>query len=852
MQYIDPTKLSLTNSSFVDQSTDANGGSVYLLTIGIITIADCAFVRSSARKCGGALFLRYGAENLFKLARCLFDNCRQTGPLTTSEGGGAVRVESTINASMTFLQFRDCSAESGYGHDVSLDTTNLDQDLLSTCDSTSSEVFRVADQMNDNSSLLVTSKWEAGILSLTPTLTNESTASFTLTLDREVTGSLLLSIDNSFGTERTDPASAPAIGRVLIFPFSSSASATLDGVSVGESGLLQQPLADYKIIAVSAPNYAIRFPTLKTVILSPLDKEGKKASVTLQGTVLQGLYTLHISINSSLTEPLHSVEHNIRNLVITTPAEPARIVHCIECLLDGNNGTLTVRFEGRTFDSPLGLILLTNGTHNWPSLSPISVDNTTHCSASFAVGVDESDTMLGIGQEYTLLGMGNGSTGCFLEDLTITVPTPSVFTGMNIRFKNSQNTSCVVELTGRNLVVHSQYNLTLNSMVSVVVRITSPTEGQSGEVLIGWPGHLQFGEECVVTAITRLDGENETIMVDGVFSATTESKPQHLNLYVSNESSDESVFCGEESRPCHSVDIAWKIVGGLAFDKPILELMDSPWLTSPLSILSGMIVVFRNGTGSSPTLSVSSSAHPVSSTGVVIVHERAVFEVHNVDIEILSSDLSFVFISATQSKIVLKDGSLNGPTIQHGLNEEEKDICSWTNGVLQLTNTTTTLSHQHSTSRTLSLKKELYEIEVKGSTLIPCGLFLEVYELTKEKKEGKTHRHPLSTDTATSFTETSIVLTLSSLSLQSLASSLEWRGRLVFGKEQRSDEWFVVQKDLSGRLAESAWNNMKWWIPLVVVLSCAALLALIIVVVCVKRMKGKKDKIPKPQMCKSQ
>ncbi|KAK2961809.1 hypothetical protein BLNAU_3246 [Blattamonas nauphoetae] len=991
----------------------------------------------------------------------------------------------------------------------------------------------------------------------------------------------------------------------------SAVDPTLTGVSVGESGLLQLPLADYQILAASAPNYPIHIPTLKTVVIGPLDEEGKKASVGLQGAVLQGPYTLRLSVNSSLTAPI-SLDINFDeskatldlvlfdtdsskvntpwnttfevvgiqrvdgeyvvlwpNLAITTPTEPerlvsvsasdefddadkttitltftsralqpstlytltfrsadkdgstshektvtlqtsgsgmlgphsailyptaveeeemkrqfmfgteyslvsvkkgdeeilfekdqisfvvppepiriegadcslggekekagvvefwgvglangkgytlkvqkeengvvsgevielngtlssgsesgsflhteeifgasspllsygatylvvgivvggeegvvnkdvgfsvptepARIVRCIERLLDGSNGTLTVRFEGRAFTSPLGLILLSNGTHNWPSLSPLSVDNTTHCSACFAVDVDESDTKLGFGKEYTLLGTEDGSTGCLLEDMTVTVPTPSVFTQMNIRFKNNLNTSCVVELAGRSLVVHNQYNLTLNNSVSVVVRISSPTEGQSDEVPIGWPGHLQFNEECVVTDIARLDGEDDTIIVDSVLSATTGLRPSHLNLFVSNDSADESVFCGEESRPCCSVDVAWKIVEGLAFDRPIFELVDSPWLNSSLSISSGMIVVFRNGTGTSPTLSVSSSAHPVSSLGAVVVHESAVLEVHNVDIEILSSDLSFVFISATLAKLVMKDGSLKGTTIQHGQNEEESDICSWTNGVLQLTNTTTTLSHQdlaylsqgvvHMRSGTLTIeaclfhdntpslepfpsfrrnlmcsdngsidlqslsggdgtldhpslwmavdgcsmtgeyakplsplfiptlsntstssfdkKKELYEIEVKGSTLIPCGLFLEVFEMTKDKKEGNADRHQLSTDTTSSFTETSITLALSASSLPSLDSTLEWRGRLVFGEELCTDEWFVVQKDASGRLAQSVRDNMKWWIPLVIVLSCAALLALIVVIVCVRRRKGKKDERLNPKV----
>ncbi|KAK2943890.1 hypothetical protein BLNAU_21193 [Blattamonas nauphoetae] len=144
-------------------------------------------------------------------------------------------------------------------------------------------------------------------------------------------------------------------------------------------------------------------------------------------------------------------------------------------------------------------------------------------------------------------------------------------------------------------------------------------------------------------------------------------------------------------------------------------------------------------------------------------------------------------------------------------------------------------------------KEALYEIEMEGSTLIPCGLFLEVFEVTKDKQEGTPQRHSLNRNTTTSFTETSIKLTLSSSSLSSLKPELEWRGRLVFGEEQRTNTTFVIQPNRIERLSQSLKDNMKWWLPLVIVVAVALLVLVLLIIVCVWRRKKngrKEDKEP--------
>ncbi|KAK2942603.1 hypothetical protein BLNAU_22478 [Blattamonas nauphoetae] len=153
-----------------------------------------------------------------------------------------------------------------------------------------------------------------------------------------------------------------------------------------------------------------------------------------------------------------------------------------------------------------------------------------------------------------------------------------------------------------------------------------------------------------------------------------------------------------------------------------------------------------------------------------------------------------------------------------------------------------TLSSKSTSS--FNKKNKTFTLEMTGTTLIPCGLFLEVFEVTKEKTEGNTEEAKLDLDTTTSFTETSISITLSQSSLSSLDPSLEWRGRLIFGENERSTESFVVQASSVERLSQSVKDNMKWWLPVAIVLGISFILLIVIVLLCCQRKKnGKKDSL---------
>ncbi|KAK2955435.1 hypothetical protein BLNAU_9663 [Blattamonas nauphoetae] len=135
-----------------------------------------------------------------------------------------------------------------------------------------------------------------------------------------------------------------------------------------------------------------------------------------------------------------------------------------------------------------------------------------------------------------------------------------------------------------------------------------------------------------------------------------------------------------------------------------------------------------------------------------------------------------------------------------------------------------------STSK-LNTKKTGFEVTIEGTTLIPCSLFLEVFEKKKDGNEGQKVQIPLSEDSTESFNETNIKMSLHLSSMSEFNKGLEWRGRLIFGLNETTAS-FVIQKDAAERRSQAVIENMKWWIPLLVSLVCLLVLIIVVVFIC--------------------
>ncbi|KAK2947552.1 hypothetical protein BLNAU_17519 [Blattamonas nauphoetae] len=601
-------------------------------------------------------------------------------------------------------------------------------------------------------------------------------------------------------------------------------------------------------------------------------------------------------------------------VTFTVDDEPARVEGATPTLTPLRKSVI-VELSGRELES--GSYSVTLSSH---PLNPISGTSASGVIRFEVSTVTTDPVHLVFGDTITVVQVKHGLDKVFVNsDVTFTVPNPPIVKTAHVH-PNSINTSMTLELTGTDLRLDGFYTVTLSPLFSLDMLFNNSETISSAELLLGRTGSLQHSTAYTIESITRVGTDSDVIQTEGVVSFTTPKL-------------EDDELCGESDDACATIDFAWSIVNALKAKSATLAIVNSSEQSQPIVVSSGMSILFRNGGNLEPTLTIPSSASLGDKSGMVVV-DNAGFEVDDVTVRIESSDPSFVFLSATESTIILKDGSFLGeplPTLTS--NSDHENVCSWESGIIRLNNSVTTIngmtfsslsqgaihmktgamtfressfdgnnpnlasfpsarrnircveegnvtigslsggdgSKDHpsawisttdctvsgddarpnsplfvptlsSESNSTWIKKEKrFSVLVVGTTMIPCGLCLEVFEMKKDKSEGESERVELSFDTTDSFNDTHITLSVALTSLSSLNDALEWRGRLVFGLNETTSESFIVQKSSADRKAESPLEHMKWWLPLVIVLLCCALVVIIVIVVILRRRRKQKD-----------
>ncbi|KAK2945998.1 hypothetical protein BLNAU_19074 [Blattamonas nauphoetae] len=587
----------------------------------------------------------------------------------------------------------------------------------------------------------------------------------------------------------------------------------------------------------------------------------------------------------------------------TVPDEPKRIEEG-RVTLNGAKDEATVRLKGRA---------LTDGSYTL-TLNSVSSELTSEASLSedgellFKVPISLLPTsILAFGQNYTISSLKFGSDNVVVNsDVKLAVPNPPIVKTATVH-PNSINTTMAHGLAGTDLELDGFYFVTLTPLFSFDMLFNSSTTALSAELLLGRADCLQHNTEYTIESITRIGDDSDVIPTMGTVSFTTPKLSVPLVLHVNRKEGKEDTFCGESDDPCSTIDFAWSIVSSLKAKFAILAIVNSSEQIHPITISSGMSILFSNGGTLEPTLTIPSSASMGNKAGMVVV-DNAGFEVIDVTIKIESTDPSFVFLSATKSTVILKEGSFVGeplPTVAS--NSESENICSWDSGIVQLDASNTTINRMTFSSisqgaiqmkngtltfressfdgnspnldsfpsarqnircveggnvtigslsggdgygdhpsawisttdcilkgddsrpdsplfipslsskstSSFNKKEKRFSVTIVGTMMIPCGLCLEVFEIKKDKSEGKSEKIELSLEKADSFNETHINLLIPLTSLSSLDKTAD-------------------------RMAESSLVNMKWWLPLVIVLLCCALVVVIVVVVILRRRKQQK------------
>ncbi|KAK2949889.1 hypothetical protein BLNAU_15192 [Blattamonas nauphoetae] len=682
----------------------------------------------------------------------------------------------------------------------------------------------------------------------------------------------------SFKT-KTEPERLISISAYPLVADSETSSISL---SITASALLDQTEYTLTLSSLPTSDEAAHFKTLKVTtdehgniemfkaILYPFeDEERKKEQLEFDTT-----YSL-----SLLTRQSTPIFFESSSTTFHTDRDSPRIEKMVSAILSKDRSEVTLTFSGRALVGSLGRLVMSDGSKTWESLSDI-LCSSTQCSAVFKAGLGQSLDQLEFGGVYEVLSSDTAKYVVNSGVLT-RVPFPPHLNLTSFKFWNSLNTSCVVVFGGSDLVEGTSYSVGLANSLSFVITVNS-SAAVSSPLAIGWEDSLQFSTTYPIVSITPVNEEDGDITFEEL-SIVTEAKPSQITLSI-DSSGSKSKICGTANDPCCSIEIGWWIVRGIGFTSCTFSIVHHTTLKERIRIPSDHDIVLRTGPSSKPELIVSPSSTlsemlPGEDTrqGMIEVSGSRVW-MNRVDIEMTDSS-SVVFVRIVDGRLTLESCSITGNSSSSPEITNSGDFkCSWSLGAFLLVNTTTSVTSStfsglslgaiNMEGGTLSLRSTLnddpqasphfiptlsskstssfnkkdktFTLEIAGTTLIPCGLFLEVFEVSKNKTEGKTDDVKLDLDTTTSFTESSISLSLSQSSPSSLDPSLEWRGRLMFGQNERSTNSFQIQANSVERHSQSVKENMKWWLPLAIILGVSHLLLILFIFFCWRRKKGER------------
>ncbi|KAK2950987.1 hypothetical protein BLNAU_14065 [Blattamonas nauphoetae] len=384
------------------------------------------------------------------------------------------------------------------------------------------------------------------------------------------------------------------------------------------------------------------------------------------------------------------IDANPKSFMIS---EPARVMSAFPVLsIDLQTASVSISGRAFLFASFAARLQIT-----FPSTSSPFITKATRISQEeleMTLPILSGTPNVTFGDEITILSLTNGSAEIILDCSTFVIPHPPRVTSAVCHFISSLNTTIRIELNGTDLPLHTRFLVTLDSGDSFEITFGSTVTGSTAEMTIGWPDTLQYSTTFRIVSI-RNEDTTQTIFMEDPVSFSTGSVPSAVVVFCDSSSSDSSRFCGTSERPCSSMDSAWK-VGAMTGSLDVsIRIKVSASLSNTVSCLAHGIVVVEKGTSIEPSLRIPSSAW-MGEMGMIVVSSDGLFELRDVDVVIESTQPSFVFLFASNSTLIIKDGSFVGPSnsTPSTFNENDDDdadssVCCWETGIIQLDNCST-------------------------------------------------------------------------------------------------------------------------------------------------------------------
>ncbi|KAK2955218.1 hypothetical protein BLNAU_9770 [Blattamonas nauphoetae] len=134
-------------------------------------------------------------------------------------------------------------------------------------------------------------------------------------------------------------------------------------------------------------------------------------------------------------------------------------------------------------------------------------------------------------------------------------------------------------------------------------------------------------------------------------------------------------------------------------------------------------------------------------------------------------------------------------------------------------------------------KEDRYSVEIVGTKLIPCGLSLEVFEDDSSSANADKSEVIDLSELTTTWTETSISLSLPASRLSALSNTPRWLTRIQFGGTHTTESFELKMSTKQAR-AQLLSHTLPWLIPLIVVI-IVAIVVVVVVIVVLQRRKTK-------------
>ncbi|KAK2944522.1 hypothetical protein BLNAU_20571 [Blattamonas nauphoetae] len=560
---------------------------------------------------------------------------------------------------------------------------------------------------------------------------NKNNVIFTLTGSRMMTGTHTLTfIEEGFSTPTSISVSIDSMtvgsGEVVVFGGSQLKYGTSYSISLLTSHTLHFALDGS--LTFETPNE----PARVVGIWGSLDASGNTTSITLRGRQMEkGSYivklnsesgpSFEVSFADELSEERNSSAASVAIfgpsailsyatpyslfsitrtdspedglLINANPSafridEPTRVASTFP-VLSIDSQTVTVSLSGYAFtlDSFTAQLQITSPTPSTPFTA--TATRLSNKELEITLRIQSGTPRIEFGDEITLLSIMNSSTEAILDCATFLIPHPPIVTSAECDFANTLNTSIRIELTGTDLPLHTQFLVKLDSGDTFTISFATILKGSTAEMGIGWPDTLQYSRTYRI-ALIQNELTGQTVFVGDSVLFSTDPPPSPIMVFCDSSSSDSSRLCGSIDRPCSSMDLAWK-VGAMTGSLDVsIRIKLSATLSNSVSCVAGGIVVVETGTSIDPLLRVPLSAQ-MGEKGMIVVSSDGLFELRAVDVLIESTLPSFVFLFASNSTVVIVDGSFIGHSdscdATHNTNDgDDSSVCSWETGLIELDN----------------------------------------------------------------------------------------------------------------------------------------------------------------------